>query len=266
MQFIKKRYNFMNNHYIYIYLDTRKPGNFIYDELIFDYEPFYVGQGTKYRWTSGLKNGGSFYKKNKINKIIKDGFYPKVIKIYENLNAEEASKIEIKLISIIGRNDLNKGPLVNLTDGGEGTTNISKDILEKRSEKIKGRKMSDKSKEKMRISKKEYFDAGNTTWNKGREWSKEERLKLTNKSNSGKKFSDEHKKKMSNNSKLQILNNKSIIKLRPIQQYSLNNELIKEYDSIVSASIETNIAKNAICNCCRNVSKTSGGFIWKYKK
>ena len=33
------------NSYVYVYLDTRKPGIFIYDELKFEYEPFYVGKG-----------------------------------------------------------------------------------------------------------------------------------------------------------------------------------------------------------------------------
>jgi len=36
-------------HYVYIYLDTRKPGNFIYDDMLFNFEPFYVGQGKNNR-------------------------------------------------------------------------------------------------------------------------------------------------------------------------------------------------------------------------
>ena len=60
-------------------------------------------------------------------------------------------------------------------------------------------------------------------------------------------------------------NGKSIMIPRIILQYSLDDIFIKEYNSIISASIETNIHKNAICNCCRKVSKTSGGFKWKYK-
>ena len=48
------------NHYVYVYLDTRKPGKYVYEDLEFEYEPFYIGQGTKYRYTSGLKNGSFF--------------------------------------------------------------------------------------------------------------------------------------------------------------------------------------------------------------
>lgn len=254
------------NHYVYAYLDTRKQGKYIYDSLQFDYEPFYIGQGIKYRCTNGLKYGGSYYKKNKINKIIEDGFIPKVIKLYENLEYDLAIKLEIETISKIGRNDLGKGPLVNLTDGGEGTTNMSESARKSRGEKRIGKKHSEESKEKMRLSKKEYFDAGNTTWNKDREWTKEERLKLTNKSNTEKTFSDSHRNKLSANAKKQILNGKSIIVPKVILQYSLDNIFIKEYESILSASIENNIIQNAICNCCRKISKTSGGFKWEYKK
>jgi hypothetical protein len=252
-------------HYVYAYLDTRKPGKYIYDDLEFDYEPFYIGQGTKYRCTAGLKHGGSPYKKFKINKIKEDGFTPKVIKLYENLEFETAIKLEIETILKIGRSDLGKGPLVNLTDGGEGTINMSQIIKDKISKKSKGSKRTDDTKEKMRLSRKEYFDAGNTTWNKGREWTPDERLKLTNKSHTGRKFSKKHRNKISENSKKQMLDGKSIIKPRIIQQYSMSDEFIKEYESILSASIETNILKTAICNCCRKISKSSGGFKWKYK-
>ena len=129
-------------HYVYIYLDTRKPGKYVYNDLEFDYEPFYVGQGTKYRCISGLKNGGSFYKRNKINKIFNDGFKPKLLKLYENITYENAIEKEIEIISKIGRNDLGKGPLVNLTDGGEGTVNISPEIIKKRAKSQIGRKLS----------------------------------------------------------------------------------------------------------------------------
>lgn len=252
-------------HYVYAYLDTRKPGKYVYNDLEFDYEPFYIGQGTKYRYISGLKHGGSPYKKYKINKIKEAGFTPKIIKLYENLEYETAIKLEIEIISKIGRSDLGKGPLVNLTDGGEGTINVSDSIIRSRAEKQIGTHRSEKSKEKMRLSRKEYFDAGNTTWNKGREWTSDERLKLTNKSHTGRKFSKKHRDKISENSKKQILNGKSIIKPRIVQQYTMSGEFIKEYESILSASIETNILKTAICNCCRKNSKSSGGFKWNYK-
>ncbi|MHA2023540.1 MAG: LEM-3-like GIY-YIG domain-containing protein, partial [Candidatus Thorarchaeota archaeon] len=35
-----------NRFYVYVYLDTRKPGKFVYGEWKFNYLPFYVGKGT----------------------------------------------------------------------------------------------------------------------------------------------------------------------------------------------------------------------------
>lgn len=252
-------------YYVYIYLDTRKCGKYIYNDLEFDYEPFYVGRGKNNRYIKGCKCGGSLIKRNKINKIIKDGYEPKIIKLYEKLDYDSSVRLEIETISKIGRCDLNTGPLVNLTDGGEGTMNMSSEIKKKISEKRKGIKLTEKAKENMKKSKRKYFDAGNTTWNKGRHWSDDERLKLTNKSNLGKKLSEEQKKKLSEKAKKEILEGKSIIKLRSVLQYSLDDIFIKEHDSIISASIETNTNKSGICNCCRNISKSANGFKWIYK-
>lgn len=59
---------------------------------------------------------------------------------------------------------------------------------------------------------------------------------------------------------------KSMIKIngRKVEQYSLQNILIKTYNSIIEASIETGIgSKNIQANASRR-SKTAGGFIWKF--
>ena len=53
-------------------------------------------------------------------KILKMGLEPIIIKYQMNLPEKEALDLEIDMIKIIGRNDLKLGPLLNLTDGGEG--------------------------------------------------------------------------------------------------------------------------------------------------
>ena len=112
----------MKDYYIYVYLDPRKSGKYIYGDYCFLYEPFYVGKG-KGRRLLNLDSGRNKYLKNKINKIKKLGFKHFVIKIKNNLCEEKSFILEIKLIDLIGRKDLNKGPLLNFTDGGEGSSN-----------------------------------------------------------------------------------------------------------------------------------------------
>lgn len=107
-----------DNKYVYIYLDPRKPGIFVYDEFTFEYEPFYVGKGSGYRCNAHLsREGGNKYRFSKIKNIINSGLKPVIIKLITNINNDVASEIETKLIKLIGRKP---GPLTNLTDGGDG--------------------------------------------------------------------------------------------------------------------------------------------------
>lgn len=51
---------------------------------------------------------------------------------------------------------------------------------------------------------------------------------------------------------------------RKINQYDLDGNFIKTWDSAKDVEIKTNIHNSAICNCCKNKRKTAGGYIWKY--
>ena len=44
------------------------------------------------------------------------------------------------------------------------------------------------------------------------------------------------------------------------------NNIIKEWPSILEASLGTNIHRENIGSVLRNISKTAGGFIWRYKE
>jgi hypothetical protein len=50
---------------------------------------------------------------------------------------------------------------------------------------------------------------------------------------------------------------------KPVIQYSLSGEFIKEWEGIVLAAKELKIS--GISHCCRKVNKTAGGYVWKYK-
>ena len=95
-----------------------------YTYLYFNQQtPIYVGKGYGDRVTIHLTNktNKNQYFCNKVKKMIREGNEP-IIKIINVNNEIEAFELEILLIKLIGRKDLGTGPLLNLTDGGEGTT------------------------------------------------------------------------------------------------------------------------------------------------
>jgi hypothetical protein len=109
-----------NEYYVYVYLDPRKKGFFSYRDYSFEYEPFYVGKGKKSRLLRHLKiNEHNSLKNNKISKIISEGLNPIILKIENNLTNEESLKIESEVIKTIGKIIDKKGPLTNISDGGE---------------------------------------------------------------------------------------------------------------------------------------------------
>jgi hypothetical protein len=105
-----------SDYYVYVWLDPRKPGKYKYGDHKFKYEPFYVGKGLNNRMFAFKREDGSSFLKRKLNNIT----CPICLKTKENLTEKEAFKEEIKMIALIGRYNLGKGPLTNLTDGGEG--------------------------------------------------------------------------------------------------------------------------------------------------
>lgn len=52
---------------------------------------------------------------------------------------------------------------------------------------------------------------------------------------------------------------------KPTLQYDLNGNLIKEWDFAKQAAIELGLSYQSINHCLLGKSKTSFGFIWKYK-
>jgi group I intron endonuclease len=51
---------------------------------------------------------------------------------------------------------------------------------------------------------------------------------------------------------------------KQIQQFTLENEFIKNWDSAIRASKELNISYRSINYCCRNITKSSNNYKWKY--
>jgi hypothetical protein len=88
--------------------------------------PFYVGKGCdhRYRDVGSRKYNKHLY--NKIQKLRKEKklTVEKFTKfLFENLSSEEALQHEIRLIKTFGRKISNEGPLLNITEGGDGVIN-----------------------------------------------------------------------------------------------------------------------------------------------
>ena len=51
---------------------------------------------------------------------------------------------------------------------------------------------------------------------------------------------------------------------KKVNQYDLNGVFIRQFEDSKTAEKCTGIRNEGIRQCCRNQTKTSGGFIWKY--
>ena len=136
---------------------------------------------------------------------------------------------------------------------------------------FKGRHHTEETKEKLRYPKTDEHKEKISVSAKGRkhteesinrrvesrngyEHSEETKLKIGSK-HKGKKYSEETRKKLSNSKR----KNKSII-----IQYDLNNQLLKEWDDLISLKTSGYIIANITRACA--VNGKSGGFRWEYKE
>lgn len=92
-------------------------------------EPFYIGIGTKftdraYTYKGIYRRAFVKSKRNNFWKSIvnKTGYEVEIL--LESDDYKFINQKEIELITLYGRRDLNKGTLVNLTDGGDGVFNL----------------------------------------------------------------------------------------------------------------------------------------------
>lgn len=128
--------------YTYIYYDPTK-GN----------EPFYVGKGKDNRAWFHQYGYSDNHLNRRIKKIINKGKQP-IIGLYAGLDEEFALFLEEELIRHIGRRDLKQGPLVNLTNGGDGVsghihTRETRKRMSEAARKRARRSMSEEQKQKV---------------------------------------------------------------------------------------------------------------------
>jgi hypothetical protein len=183
---------------------------YVYQHIRLDTnEVFYIGIGSD---TEGkYKRANSNKKRNPHwhNVINKAGY--KIEILLDNINWKEACNEENRLIKLYGRKDINKGTLVNMTNGGDGVLGLvwNEEMRLKASDRNKGKIISEETRLKLRNrvvseeTKQKISEA-----HKGRIVSEETKLKMSkpcslekaqkiSKALKGKIVSEETKLKMS---------------------------------------------------------------------
>ena len=164
--------------------------------------PYYVGKGKRSRATSHIINS---HNKQLRSLFKKHGDNAPIVILRDKMTEPEAFALEILLIKTIGRLDIGTGPLVNHTDGGEGTTGWvpTPETLAKLGQHLKGKSLSETHRAKLRgyrESRKwseerrqhmslKFTGDGNPLFGKRNPKSEEARLRLSQ-TNKGKKPSD----------------------------------------------------------------------------
>jgi hypothetical protein len=213
-------------------------------------EVFYIGVGGLSKQDPTYKRARSKYRSNRIWKSITSKTDYKVEIVLDNISPEKALEEEAVFIKLHGRIDLNNGSLANLTNGGEKnpgwkapiefSLNQSKRVKGK-GNPMYGRTHTQETRDKIRESKKQ-LPVNMDVINKLAEI------------NRGKKRSEETKALMRKNAKRVA-----------VIQSDMEGNFIKEWDSITYASYE-GFSIGKICNCCKGLRKSHGGFKWAYKQ
>jgi hypothetical protein len=260
-------------HYIYVYLDNRKPGEWKYKDITFTYQPFYVGKGKRLRMNNHLQPNclnKNTIKNNIIKSVIKEtNELPLHYKIFENLTFEESNNIEIEMIEYFGRINLNNGILSNMTDGGEGFRNFifTDDTKKKMSHMAIGTKTYANNGMSKMVEQYDLDDNFINKFNSLREAAESINKDCKNISSCcrGKTltaygFKWRYMAKSYNPS----IKTESIEKRKKVYQYDLDGNYINEYKSQSEATRLTKIG-HISCACLGKIN-FSGGYQWRYEK
>ena len=258
-------------------------------------QPFYIGIGHNTENSHGYNR--AFSKKRRSNfwkQIVNKTDYEVEI-LMESENESFIFEKEIEFVKLYGRRDLNLGTLVNLTNGGRGTTKVilsEKNKYNNRTRNIglvhsteSKKLMSEGAKRSWSLNKKsrkpittilQYDNRGNFVKEcKIKDITRELNILESNISfacNSKRKtgliqIGGFYWRKKEDNYSLQI----DIGTRGEILQYSKDMVLIKEWESAAVVQRELGFNHRAIRFSCRKLNKdnsfkTAYGFIWRYKK
>lgn len=220
--------------------------------------PFYIG----------ISNGDDANYRRAFNKNGRNDIWEKITKIsaYEveilldGITYDEAIKKEMEFIRLYGRKNIGTGVLANMTDGGEGFCNPSEERRRKMSETAKRTQTGLKHSES-RNKTKSLAQGGKNHWNFGKKLKNETLIKKSSSMKKkyeggyihpmrGRKLSEDRVEKMRK------------LSSKPICQLSPSGELIREWESALSASKNLGICQRNISRSVYNPHLKAGGFFW----
>lgn len=197
-------------------------------------------------------NGGSIVFTDELRKKISEGLVGENNPFYGKHHSEEQREkwsIERK-----GKHNY----FVNPNKG----KHLSEETKQKIGDFFRGRKLTEEVKQKLkdgwtpekRKKQSEKYKGENGTFY-GKHHSEESKQIISVKAKE--RFSKEEERKKAKDLKRD--------KMKPITQYSLNGDNIKEWESAHEAARCLNILQSGIQHCCSRRFKTYKGFIWRYK-
>jgi len=229
-------------------------------------QPFYIGIGSD----ANYKRAREKFNRSKFWKSIVSKTKYEIQIIMDGLTWDKACDKEKEFISLYGRKDLDKGTLVNLTDGGEGALGIlmSEENKHKLSKRMVGKKNSlgykhsDDTKIKISLHSKNRIVKQETK-------NKLSNLLKGNKNNLGKKLSEETKNKISKANKGRALsqNTKDAVSKAHwkgyVYQLDMNTDnVIWKYKTAKEANLITGINCGSIKSVIIGKRKSAGGYKW----
>ena len=277
----------MKEYYVYVYLDKERTGKFIYLDLTFDYEPFYVGKGKNDRCYKGIRDKKKSIKVSRIKSMLDKGNYPLIVKLYTELSNDESFKLEIETIKKIGRINDNTGPLTNMTDGGTGGLGLrhspewksilSKPIIQYKEGVIVNEFSSIKeAAEKLNLIPQNISSVLNgkykTTGGFYFQFKNQEDViqKHTRDKPQMPKHSESTKNKISQSARKgedhpqYKKRGKNSQFSKKVHQLTEDGQLIKVWDSVMDIKRELGFSPSNISRCCHGAVKRIGGFKLKY--
>lgn len=186
--------------------------------------------------------------------------------LYSNLTKEEAGKLEKELIAKYDSQNPEKG--YNILDGGTFgyTFTHTEDAKKKISErslkrwanelehKLMSKRMSGENNPFYRKQHSEEARSKISEFNKNR-FTEEARKEV------GERLGGYWRGKIRNP---ESVNKSAMSKWKPVNQYTKDGEFIKTWNSAKEACDTLHIHKSTVCQCCKGIKPSAGGYIWRY--